>query len=136
MWFRRMPRVEPLSEPDFGPELERLHNGLAVLLRDGEPVGHVASSLGYFTTRGGRQPWVWLVVVWSDGTKERSVEDYAPWTYVADMRAGYFDFDEPYGSGRGRGRKHSRAGRYEIEWLPRDRALAERERLGVSLKDF
>lgn len=134
MWFRRTPRVEPLPEPDFGPELERFHNGLAVLLRDGEPVGHVASSLGYFTTRGGRQPWVWLVVVWSDGTKEDSVEDYAPWTYVAEMRAGYFEWTD--GFGRVRGRKHRYVGRYEIEWLPRDCALAERERLGVSLKDF
>lgn len=94
----------------------------------------MASSLGYFTTRGGRQPWVWLVVVWSDGTKEASVEDYAPWTYVAEMRAGYFEWMD--GFGRVRGRKHRYVGRYEIEWLPRDRALAERERLGVSLKDF
>lgn len=134
MWFRRMSRREPRSEPDFGPELERFHNGLAVLLRDGEAVGHVASSLGYFTNRGGRQPWIWLVVVWSDGTKEDSVEDYAPWSYVAEMRAGYFDW--PDGSGMMTGRKHGHVGRYEIEWVPRDRALAERERLGVSLEDF
>lgn len=134
MRFRRTPRVEPLPEPDFGPEFDLFRNGLAVLLRDGEPVGHVASSLGYFTTRGGRQPWVWLVVVWSDGTKEDSVEDYAPWTYVAEMRAGYFEWTD--GFGRVRDRKHSYVGRYEIEWLPRDCALAERERLGVSLKDF
>jgi hypothetical protein len=50
------------------------------------------------------------------------------------MRAGYFDW--PDGSGMMTGRKHSHVGRYEIEWLPRDRALAERERLGVSIEDF
>jgi hypothetical protein len=69
------------------------------------------------------QPWVWLVVVWDDGVKERAVEDYPPWTYVTEMRAGYFDWEG------------HRAGHYGIEWVPPEPAPAERERLDIRPED-
>ncbi|MCB2176607.1 MAG: hypothetical protein KQH57_12410 [Actinomycetales bacterium] len=120
--------AEPTS---FGPEMEPFKRGLAALKRNGKTVGHVATSLGHFRTPFAPrtpQPWVWLVVVWDDGVKEPSVEDYPPWTYVAEMRAGYLDWQH----GRGDGRR----GRYEIEWVAADLAAAERERLGIRTEDF
>jgi len=127
MWFRR----EPAAEPDFGPELEQFRDGLAALRRDGQVLGHVATSLGHFRTPFAPrtpQPWVWFVVVWIDGEKERAVEDYPPWTYVTEMREGYFDWAG--------GRRLDRAGRYDIEWIPADEAPAERYRLGIRRDDF
>jgi hypothetical protein len=128
MIFRRR---EPRPEPDFGPEMEPFRDGLAVLLRDGEPVGHVATTLGHFRTPFAPRtpkPWVWLVVRWSDGTKEIAQEDYPPWTYVSEMRAGHIEW---VGSADRR-----RDGWYEIAWVPREQAAQERERLGIGLADF
>lgn len=128
MWGRRR---QPTGEFELGPEWELFRDGLAALCRDGQIVGHVATSLGHVRTplapRTPR-PWVWLVVVWSDGTKEPSVEDYAPWTYVTEMRDGYVEWlssDD-----------RSRDGRYDIHWIPAEGAAAERERLGIRLSDF
>lgn len=126
-FWRRGPQVDP----DFGPEFEPFRNGLALLKREGQPVGHVATALGHFRTPFAPrtpQPWVWLVVVWADGVKERAVEDYPPWSYVAEMRAGYFEWVG--GAGQ------DREGRYDIEWVPSERAEAERERLGITREDF
>lgn len=117
--------------PEFDPALDMFQDGLALLLQDGVRAGHVATSLGHF--RGlfspfTPQPWVWLVVVWGDGVKERAVEDYPPWSYVAEMRAGYLEWEG--------GRGSRRNGRYEIEWVDRARAEAERARLGIRREDF
>lgn len=117
--------------PAVERDMEQFHDGLAVLLRDGRPAGHVATSLGHFTTPfAPRTPksWVWLVVVWADGTKEPSVEDYPPWSDVADMREGFLDWQD--------GRNRERWGRDEIQSVTRELALAERERLGIHLRDF
>ncbi|MFB8229949.1 hypothetical protein [Cellulosimicrobium sp. NPDC055967] len=117
-------------EPEPEPDLDAFEDGLALLRRDGVTMGHVATSLGHF--RGlftfTPHPWVWLVVVWDDGAKERAVEDYPPWTYVAEMRDGYLEWEG--------GRGSRRTGRYEIEWVDRDRATAERARLGIRREDF
>lgn len=102
-----------------------------VISQDGQRVGHVATSLAHFRTPFPPitpQPWVWLVVVWADGVKERAVEDDPPWSDVAEIRQGYFEW---LGSSRA-----DRAGRYEIEWVPPEQARAERERLGIRLEDF
>lgn len=37
---------------------------------------------------------MWLVVVYADGTRERSREDYPPWTYVTEMPDGYFVWED------------------------------------------
>lgn len=108
-FWRQRPRVEP----EFGPELEQFRDGLAVLRREGQPVGHVATSLGHFRTPFAPrtpEPWVWLVVVWADGVKESAVEDYPPWSHVAEMRAGYLEWVG--------GVDPDRAGRYDLEWVP------------------
>jgi hypothetical protein len=128
MWLRRH---RPAVEPDFGPDIERFRDGLAMLRRDGQTVGHVATSLGHFRTPfRPRKPqaWVWLVVVWADGTKERAVEDYPPWTYVTELGQGYFDWEG--------GRDRERGGRYDVEWVRPELAGTERERLGIRSEDF
>lgn len=111
--------------------MEPFRDGLAVLRREGQAIGHVATSLGQFRTPFAprtSKPWVWFVVVWGDGVKESAVEDYPPWTYVTDMRSGHFDWEGGYDM--------SRAGRYEIEWVLREREDAERTRLGIRSEDF
>ena len=119
-----------MVEYEFGAEFEQFRNGLAVMRRDGKIAGHVATSLGsfrsIFTPR--RRPWVWFVIVWIDGEKERSFEDYPPWSYIKEMREGYMDWVP--------GRPSDRAGRYEIEWTPPDETVRERDRLGVGAEDF
>lgn len=39
------------------------------------------------------QWWVWYIVVWTDGHRERSEEDYPPWSVVAEMQSGKFTWD-------------------------------------------
>lgn len=127
--MRFRPR-KPALERDFGPEFEPFRDGLMALSQDGQPVGHLATSLGHFRTPFAPltpQPWIWLVVVWADGVKERAVEDYPPWSYVAEIRQGYVEW-LGWGS--------DRAGRFEIEWVPPGQAHAERERLGIRIEDF
>ncbi|WP_111767598.1 hypothetical protein [Nakamurella deserti] len=58
--------------------------------------------------------------MWSDGTRERPFEDYPPWSWVAEMSEGFFDWDVRPGD--------PRSGRYEVEWMNADdarRAWAE-----------
>jgi len=37
-----------------------------------------------------QQRWVWFIVVWANGVRERSFEDYAPWTAVREIESGTF----------------------------------------------
>jgi hypothetical protein len=66
--------------------------------------------------------------MWVDGVKELSVEDYPPWTYVAEMREGYINWQD--------GERSDRFGRYEIEWVAPDEALRARDRIGIRPEDF
>jgi hypothetical protein len=111
------------------PRLEAFDRSCFVLRRDGEVAGHVATTLSTFWSPGRPltvQQWVWFVVVWADGQKQRSVEDYAPWTHVRDVWEGRFVWPDPGPHG----------GEYAVERVP----AAEREirwaALGVTLDDF
>lgn len=43
-----------------------------------------------------RQPWVWFVVVWLDGTKEFKFEDYGPgWFTIRELAEGRFEYHGP-----------------------------------------
>lgn len=120
-----------LRAPAPDPMLDPFRDGTAVLRRDGRVAGHVATSVGSFWSPSRpltRQWCVWFLVVWSDGTRERSVEDYPPWTYVKEMKRGVFDWVAGPGA--------PRAGVYEVEWLPLDRAREARERLKIGPADF
>lgn len=72
------------------------------------------------------QPWVWLVVVWADGTKERAVEDYPPWTYVREIWDGVFVWERPAPLG----------GEYTVEWVPDHERDARWQELGITLDNF
>ena len=103
--------------------------GCLVLRRDGRIAGHVVTTLGTFWSPGRPltvQQWVWLVVVWADGQKERAEEDYPPWTYVREIWDGVFVWPGPA----------PRGGEYTAEWLPDDERAATWDELGVTLDDF
>jgi hypothetical protein len=111
------------------PGLDAFDRGCLVLRRDEETVGHVATTLGTFWSPGRArtvQQWVWLVVVWADGEKERAVEDYPPWTYVREIWDGEFIWPYP----------GPRNGEYTVEWLPDDEREAKWAELGITLADF
>ena len=80
-----------MSRRDGGRDslsLDRLRDGVAQLLKDGEVVGHLATRVEGFWGLAGRQDRVWLLITWSDGRRERIEEDYAPWTLVDEVRDG------------------------------------------------
>lgn len=111
-------------EPDLAP----FNDGIAVLRRDGEVCGWVATSVGHFRSICWplkRQTWVWFVVVWANGDRERSFEDYPPWTAVLELPEGTFNWD---GAGH--------EGDYQADWLPAEEASATREALGLTDADF
>lgn len=104
-------------------------DGVGELRLDGELVGYVATSLSDFWSHSRprhRQWWVWLIVVWADGTREYPCEDYPPWTYVTEMTAGYFIWES----------NGARDGRYEFAWLSATDAHVQRMRLGIRPEDF
>ena len=119
-----------LRPPEPDPALDPFRGGLAVLRRDGQVAGHVATQVTTFWSPLSfslrRQWWVWYIVVWADGDRERAQQDYPPWTTVAEMRSGSFTSDED----------DQHHGAYTVEWLPE----AEREPvlgdLGISQDDF
>ena len=111
------------------PALEAFDRGCVALRREGQVVGHVATTLSSFWSPGRphtMQQWVWLVVVWADGDEERAEEDYPPWSYVREIQDGSFEW--PYPGPRG--------GPYEAVWLPEEERAAKWTELGVTLDDF
>ena len=119
------------KHPEPSLDLEPFDGGLAVLRNGDEVVGHVATVVGTFATpfRPVRpQPWVWFIVVWSDGTRERPIEDYPPWTFVTEMINGSFDWTTYP--------KDPHAGVYSSQWLPASEAARVRDELGIRPENF
>ncbi len=116
--------------PDPDPTVDPFREGVGELSQGCEVVGHLASIVTEFRTpfspRKG-QWWVWLVAVWSDGTRERSLEDYPPWSYVDEMKRGFIQCDEWTAE---------RRGRYEFRWLSPVDASRIRTELNLSPSDF
>ena len=112
-----------LKPPTPDPTLDPFRGGVAVLKVDGHVAGHVATTVSTFWSplsfSRQRQWWVWYIVVWSDGHREPSAEDYPPWGVVREIQSGTFSWDED----------DARRGTYGGEWL----AQAERERMLVEL---
>ena len=110
------------------PALDVFKGGCLTLWRDGELAGHVATSLGTFWSPGRPltiQQQVWLIVVWPDGEREDSFEDYPPWGIVTEIQTGTFTWDDG-----------PRGGTYAATWVPEAESAATWEDLGVSLSDF
>ena len=117
-----------LKPPQPDSSLLPFDNGIAVLLQGGEVHGHIATSVSTMWSPGkpfSKQWWVWSVIVWADGQRDRHIEDYPPWSYVAEMNLGYLDWD---------GAEHS--GRYVIEWLPEAEREVVRAKLNIVPEDF
>jgi hypothetical protein len=109
--------------------LDAFDRGCLVLRRDGEIAGHVATSLSTFWSPGRPltlQQWVRFVVVWADGEKEPSFEDYPPWTTVTEICNGVFVWDV----------RGSHSDEYTAEWLPDEEREARWAALGLTLDDF
>ncbi|WP_460705103.1 hypothetical protein [Myceligenerans halotolerans] len=104
---------------------------MAILRRDGEFRGHIASKVSQFWGRPRNKWWVWFVIVWADGSKDRLIEDYAPWTYVKEMQQGFIDY-----AGGMLMMDKTRIGVYEVDWVPASDAVRVRTELGIRLEDF
>lgn len=119
-----MPRPRFLKAPRPDPTLEPFNLGLAALRLDGQIVGHVATTLGSFSSLFSRQMQhrVWFIVIWTDGTREYAEEDYPPWTFVREIQGGYFD-----GPGDVR---------YQTEWLEEPERTQMWTKLRISSSDF
>lgn len=99
-------------------------------MRDGKVEGRVASTVGKFWSPSRPLTWqwcVWFIVVWSDGERESSFDDYPPaWLTVNELKAGRFAWDDD----------DSHHGEYEAQWVPSDRREQVLRDMGVSPEDF
>jgi hypothetical protein len=118
--------LPPVPDAAFEP----FDDGVGVLSRDGVRAGHVAFVRGTYHGLFDRQWkwWIWYIVVWEDGMRERAQEDYEPYLAVQEIQAGYLEVDVAT--------EKSRAGRYDFAWLSRADAEATRARLGIQDSDF
>lgn len=120
-----MPFLKP---PIPDATLDPFDGGVGVLTSGGEVVGHVATTLSRMWSPSSPlrwQWWVWYIVVWADGTRERSAEDYPPFLAVNEMKSGCLELVAT-----------SHDGRYDFAWLSPDDAAATRDRLGIADRDF
>ena len=113
---------------DHDPALDVFDKGTAVLRQGDVVAGHIASTLSTMWSPSRpftRQDWIWLLIVWTNGDRERPIEDYPPWSIVKEICDGVLTWDE--GDHRGT---------YSVEWLPADQTPATWTALGISLEDF
>lgn len=82
------------------PVLDQFRQGVAALVDQDTVVGHVATLVESFWSPSHpfrMQERVWLRVTWIDGRREELLEDYPPWTSVADLREGHFVWPDLHG---------------------------------------
>lgn len=116
--------MQLIKQPKPDPSLEPFNNGVAVIKQKGNTKGYIATSVSKFWSPFSPfsfQWWAWSVIVWNDGSREQRLEDYAPWSYVNDMREGKFKWNDET---------------YSIEWLPKDEAEAKKKELRITSEDF
>ncbi|MFJ6652811.1 hypothetical protein ACIQLJ_08460 [Microbacterium sp. NPDC091313] len=122
-----MPLIKP-PVPD--PTLDPFDGGVGELSRAGAFAGNVATTLSWFWSPFSplrKQWWVWYIIVWADGTRESSTEDYPPFLTVSEMKDGYLEVSSNQGD---------RAGMYDFRWLPAEEAAEALLRLGIDESDF
>ena len=123
--------------------LRALDHGVGTLRVRGELRGYLASIVGEMRFPS-RRPWPWFVVVWTDGRKERSFEDYGSlWPVVRELEAGFFDHFGPSERADLRffgltiqGRRPGPPCLYDFEWLPTEKAAEMWRELGLVDSDF
>lgn len=143
-WWRGL--FEDDSLPDYelpDPELTAYDRGLGTLAVAGEVKGYLAS-VRLVMCLPGKQWWPWFVVVWADGRKEHSFEDYGPkWYIVRELDAGRLDHHGPsvektlslFGH-RFRWSESGDEQTYDFAWLPAEDAERKWRELGVTDDDF
>ncbi len=82
----------------------------------------------YFPFRPLRpQWWIWFLVVWADGQRERPVEDYPPhWLTVDELERGQFKWSSADGVVR----------ELDAELLGSEASAEIWRELGITAKDF
>lgn len=92
--------------------------------------GHVATSLATFWNPLSfslqQQWWVWYIVVWANGGREPSEEDYPPWIVVSQIKSGTFIWEKD----------DVHRGEYKAEWLPQTQRAEMLADLGIGPNDF
>jgi len=123
-------------------ELSAYDHGLGTLRVDGELKGYLASVVGKIVFPS-RSPWPWFVIMWADGLKEPSFEDYGPsWWTVRELDAGYLDLFAQGVAGEKRflgkfwAAKRGAAHRFDFAWLPAEEAAKKWQELGLVDADF
>lgn len=117
------------KEPEPDPDIERFRDGLVSLRHAGEHAGYVATHVCTFTTPPffrQKQWWVWLIVIFNDGSRHNMIEDYPPWSYVREMLDGHFDWAD----------SSTDEEHFTVEWLPPDEAKRLRGELNIKPEDF
>ena len=129
------------------PTLGRYDHGLVELRVDDEVRAYLGCRVMRRGLKGNGAPSPWFVVVWPDGTKEMSFEDYGPeWWTIRELDAGHFV--------RGSAPPVQRSVRvlgltlwtlteqsgddieYEVRWLPSVAARQREQELGLTDNDF
>ena len=124
-------------------DMQPFDRGIGTLTVDGELKGYLASVVGRILFPS-RAVWPWFVVVWLDGSKERSFEDYGPvWTTVRDLEAGRFEHFGPSVRGERRflwwrlaGSMPGAPTTFDFSWLPAAEAQQKWHELGLVDDDF
>jgi hypothetical protein len=125
------------------PLLRAYDRAVGTLSVDGELVGHLASRVLEMRFPS-RQPWVWFVIVWTDGRREFKFEDYGPgWYIVRELDAGYFEHHGPsvsvgkrFFGVRYQLVKPGSPTTFDFAWLPPDLAARRWEELELVDSDF
>lgn len=134
---------QPKVYQPVDPSLRTYDHRLGSLILDGSAVGHIASVVGEMRFPA-RQPWVWFIVVWLDGSREFPFEDYGPgWYTIRELDAGYLAYHLPSKMTEKRffGRRlvsgtPGTSREFKVEWLPADKAASQWEELGLVDEDF
>jgi hypothetical protein len=104
------------------PTLDAFRDAVASLHDDDVHVGYLATKVE--SMRGGlllrRQERVWLLLTRLDGGHHPIQEDYAPWTYVSELREGRINWASTDGHAE-----------YKVRWLTGDQRLQAWGRYGI-----
>lgn len=133
----------PVTYEGSYADMRPFDHGVGTLTVDGELKGYLASVVGRIVLPS-RAVWPWFVVVWLDGSKERSFEDYGPvWSTVRNLEAGRFEHYGPSVRGEKRFLWWRLAGSmpgppttFVFTWLPTVEARRMWDELGLTDKDF
>ena len=143
---KRAPRARWTRPTDYvlpDPLMRAYDHGIGALTVDGELRGYLASVVLEMRFPS-RQPWPWFVVVWTDGTKEPSFEDYGSWwPTVRELDAGFLNHHGPSVTKnyrflwfRGVSGTPGPACRFEFAWLPAEEAAQKWTELELVDSDF